>query len=553
MMSRLLPVMLFASLLFANLTSAEHLSISSRNIRAHVKYLAGDELEGRGVGTRGERLATNYIASQLETAGVKPAGDNGTYFQAVPLVGVTTLNTATLSVVIKGRRAQLHYVTDFVGTSSAQTPQNQFSAQAVFVGHGISAPEFGWDDYKGMNLKGKVLVFFTNEPPSTDPNFFSGPSLTYYGRWTYKYEEAARRGAVAAIIIHTAPTAGYGWEVVRGSNSGEHPQEKLEPGQRGLKFAGWVTQNAGEKLVASTGKTLDQLLAMAHSKDFHPIVLGRITGRIPVRIRQIATRNVVGRVEGSDPALASQAVIFTAHWDHLGMGVPINGDRIYNGAVDNATGCAMVLEMARVWAALPQKPKRSALFLFVTAEEAGLLGSDYYGEHPLVPTGQTAVDLNYDAFFPFGRTRDVEVTGAERTTLWPLVQRNAEAMQLEIKPDAEPGQGHYYRSDHFSLARVGIPAFSISAGRSYLGKPADFGRTAFEQYNNEHYHRPSDEYRDDWDFGSMVQMAQFGMRIGLDVANTPQLPTWKPGDEFLKARQASEAAQSRSSQILGAK
>jgi Zn-dependent M28 family amino/carboxypeptidase len=553
MMFRLLPVMLFASILFANLASAEPMNISSGNMRAHVKYLASDELEGRGVGTRGERLATNYIASQLEIAGVKAAGENGTYFQAVPLVGVTTLKTATLSVTTKEGREQLHYVTDFVGTSLAQTPQNQFSAQAVFVGHGISAPEFGWDDYKGMNVKGKVLVFFTNEPPSTDPKFFSGSTLTYYGRWTYKYEEAARRGAVAAIIIHTTPTAGYGWEVVRGSNSGEHPQEKLEPGQRGLKFAGWVTQNAGEKLIASTGKTLDQLLAMANSRDFHPIVLGRFTGRIPARVRQIATRNVVGRVEGSDPSLASQAVIFTAHWDHLGIGVPINGDKIYNGAVDNATGCAMVLEMARVWAALPQKPKRSALFLFVTAEEAGLIGSDYYGKHPLVPTGQTAVDLNYDAFFPFGRTRDVEVTGAERTTLWPLVQRNAQAMQLEIKPDAEPAQGHYYRSDHFSLARVGVPAFSISAGRSYLGKPADFGRTAFKQYNDEHYHRPSDEYRDDWDFGSMVQMAQFGMRIGLDVANTPQLPTWKPGDEFLKARQVSEAAQSPSSQALGAK
>ena len=278
---------------------------------------------------------------------------------------------------------------------------------------------------------------------------------------------------------------------------------------------------------------------MANQKSFRPIPLGRVTGHIPVNIRQIESRNVIGRVAGSDPKFASQAVLFTAHWDHLGIGVPINGDRIYNGAVDNATGCAMVLEMARVWAALPKKPQRSALFIFVTAEESGLIGSDYYGKHPVTPAGQTALDLNFDAFYPFGKTRDVEVTGAERTTLWPLVQRDAKAMNLSIQPDAEPGQGHYYRSDHFSLARVGIPSFSISQGSDYLGKPADFGKTVFEKYNNEHYHRPSDEYRDDWDFSGIVQMAQFGFRIGLDAANLPKLPTWAPGDEFLKVREQS--------------
>jgi len=230
-------------------------------------------------------------------------------------------------------------------------------------------------------------------------------------------------------------------------------------------------------------------------------------------------------------------VLFTAHWDHLGIGVPINGDRIYNGAVDNATGCGMVLEMARLWAALPEKPKRSALFVFVTAEESGLIGSDYYGKHPVVPAAQTALDVNFDAFYPFGKTRDVEVTGAERTTVWPIVQRNARNMKLVIKPEAEPGQGHYYRSDHFSLARVGIPSFSISQGTEYAGKPADFGKTVFEKYNNEHYHRPSDEYHADWDFAGMEQMAELGFRIGLDAANMPNLPTWNAGDEFLKTRE----------------
>ena len=315
---------------------------------------------------------------------------------------------------------------------------------------------------------------------------------------------------------------------------------KLEPGERGLRLAAWLSEEAGAKLAAPTGKSLDELLAMANQKSFRPIHLGvRLIGHIPVKLREIESRNVVGRVDGADAQMKTQAVLFTAHWDHLGIGVPVNGDSIYNGAVDNATGCGMVLEIARVWAALPEKPKRSALFIFVTAEEAGLLGSEYYGRHPEVPAGETAAAINFDAFFPFGKTRDVSVTGAERTTLWPLVQRDARRMELEIKPDAQPGQGHFYRSDHFSLARVGIPAFSISAGMDYVGKPPDFGKTTFETYNAKHYHQPSDEYHDDWDFGNMEQMADLGLTLGLDFANTPKLPTWKAGDEFLAAREKS--------------
>ncbi len=520
--------------------SAQDLHVSGDKIRAHVKYLASDELEGRGVGTRGENLATNYLASQLQAEGIKPGGDKGTYFQSVPLVGCTTLPTATLTISGKSPATSLRWVNDYVGTTFAQKARNDFSAEAVFVGHGISAPEFGWDDYKGVDVSGKVLVYFTNEPPSDDPNFFGGPALTYYGRWTYKFEEAARRGAVAALIIHTTPTAGYGWGVVSGSWSQEHAELRIKPGEKALAFAGWVTQDAGVKLIAGTGKSLDELLAMANEKSFRPIPLGvRVIGRIPVKIREIESRNVIGRIDGEDPSLRAQAVLFTAHWDHLGVGIPVKGDRIYNGAVDNATGCAMLLEMARVWASLPVKPKRSALFILVTAEEMGLLGSEYYGEHPEVPAGLTAADLNFDAFYPFGKTRDVLVTGAERTTVWPLVQRDAERLNLVIKPDPEPGQGHYYRSDHFSLARVGIPSFSIDAGTDYVGKSADFGKKVFEEYNNLHYHQPSDEYHEDWDFASMEQMATFGLTVGLDIANAPKLPTWRPGDEFLAAREKS--------------
>ena len=521
--------------------SAQDVHVSGDKIRAHVKYLASDELQGRGVGTNGARLATRYIASQLKAEGVQPAGDDGTYFQRVPMVGVSVLPGASLTASGKGMHTSFTQIKDYVGAPLSQKPQNDFDAEAVFVGHGISAPEFGWDDYKGANVRGKVLVYFTNEPPSNDPKFFGGPALTYYGRWTYKFEEAARRGAVAAIIIHTTPTAGYGWGVVSGSWNREASELKLKPGENGLKLAAWISQDAGTRLMASTGKTLDQLLQLSNQKDFHPIPLGiRIQGHFPVKLREIESRNVVGRVTGSDPQLRSQAVVYSAHWDHLGIGIPVNGDKIYNGAVDNATGCGVVLEIARLWAQLSRKPKRSALFLFVTAEESGLLGSQYYGEHPEIPTGQTAADINYDALYPFGKTRDVSLTGAERTTLWPLVQRDAARMNLTIAPDPEPGQGSYYRSDHFSFARVGIPAFSVEQGTNYIGKPANFGKTIFEEYNTKHYHQPSDEYHDDWDFTGMQQMADFGLALGIDIANLPNLPTWKAGDEFLAARQKSE-------------
>ena len=532
--------------LACSLLADQAVRLSTDKMRADVKYLASDALEGRGVGTKGGRLATDYIAAQLKEAGTEAAGDDGTYFQKVPLVGSTTSPDAMLAISGSGKSFSLHFRKDFVGTALSQKSENDFDADAVFVGHGISAPEFGWDDYKGEDLKGKVLVYFTNEPPSSDPKFFGGRALTYYGRWTYKFEEAARRGAAAALIIHTTPTAGYGWGVVNGSFSREMPALKLTPGEYGLKLAAWLSEDAGTKLVSATGKSLDQLLAMANQRNFRPLPLRiRVAGHIPVKLRQIESRNVIGRIYGSDPKLKSQAVLYTAHWDHLGISVPVNGDSIYNGAIDNATGCAVVLELARAWSALAQKPKRSALFLFVTAEESGLLGSEYYGEHPKVPPGLTALDINYDALYPFGRTRDVLVNGAERTTLWPLIQHDAKSMNLDLASDPEPEQGEYYRSDHFSLARVGIPAFSVSQGNNYIGKPANFGQKIFDQYNAEHYHKPSDEYHDDWDFSGMQQMAEFGFRIGIDTANEPQLPEWRAGDEFLAARQKSESEMMR--------
>jgi len=507
--------------------------ISGERIRAHVKFLASDLLEGRGVGTRGGDLATDYIATQFQLIGAKPAGDNGTYFQRVPLVGVTTQPDATLSAESAGKSFSFRWLDDFVGANQQQTPDDQFDADAVFVGHGITAPEFHWDDFKGADLKGKVLVLFTNEPPSEDPKFFGGPALTYYGRWTYKYEEAARHGARAVLIVHTTPTAGYGWDVVRSSWSKEDPEVKLAPGQHALSLAGWITQDAGERLFAMAGKHLDEMLAAANRPDFHPIPLGiRIRANVPTKVRQIESRNVAAVVPGSDEELKSQYVVFSAHWDHLGIGPEVNGDRVYNGAVDNATGCGMLIELARAWADLPRKPRRSALFLAVTAEEAGLRGSEFYAAHPIFPLNKTALDLNFDAFYPFGRTKDIAVTGADRTTVWPVVEQAARRMNVTIQPEAHPEQGHYFRSDHFSFAHVGVPAFSISLGSHFYGKPADYGEKIFEEFNTKHYHQPSDEYHEDWDFAGMVEAAQFGFIIAMDVANQQNLPDWRPGDAF---------------------
>ncbi|MBI3210694.1 MAG: M20/M25/M40 family metallo-hydrolase [Candidatus Solibacter usitatus] len=513
--------------------------IAGPRIRAHVKFLASDLLEGRGVGTRGGDLAAEYLASQLEVMGVKPTGDSGTYFQRVPLTGVRPLPATTLSYQAGGEVQTFEWLEDLAGSSHRQT-NSSIDAEAIFVGHGITAPEYGWDDYGDTDVRGKVVVLFTGEPPSNDPNFFGGKALTYYGRWTYKFEEAARRGAVACIIVHTTATASYGWEVVRSSWGREDIQVRVEPGAHALSFAGWITGKAGDRLFAATGKATDQMLQLADTKGFRPVKLpGRMKGSFPSRVRDSVSKNVVGTIAGSDPAKQAEYVIFTAHWDHLGMGEAVKGDGIYNGAVDNATGCAMVLELARAWQALNPKPRRSAMFLFVTAEESGLLGSKYYAAHPVVPLGRTAANINFDAFYPFGRTTDVSVDGAERTTLWTLVENVAQRFRLTVREDPHPEQGHYFRSDHFSLAQAGVPAFSVSMGASFAGKPREFGEKVFNNYNDNHYHQPSDQYSESWDFAGMIEMAKFGFTIGMDVANSEKLPTWRKGDPLLAVRERS--------------
>ena len=537
-MGRMKRVLLLA--LFAVGGRAQINDISGERMRAHVKFLASDLLEGRGVGARGGDLATEYIATQFALDGLKPAGDNGTYFQNFTLISALPQSDSQITATGAGISIPFKWLDDFVGITFQQKPNVDFEADAVFVGHGIVAPEYKWDDYKGIDVRGKVVVLFTGEPPSTDPKFFAGEALTYYGRWVYKYEEATRHGAIGAIIIHTTPTASYGWNVVRASWSKGELAPKLASGAAALGFAGWVTQDAGDRIAATLHQTAAEWLKMADTPGFQARTLPlRFHIRAPAAIREVQTRNVIGKVEGSDPQLKNEAVLFSAHWDHFGIGEPIHGDTIYNGAQDNATGCGILLELARAWAALPQKPRRSALFISVAAEEAGLIGSQYYGQHPVIPVGKTVLAVNYDSLPPHGRTRDVGARGSERTTAYPIVEEAAKRFHLTLSPDPQPLSGTYYRSDHFSFARVGIPAFSIDGGDDLIGQPPGTGKKLAGEYTEARYHQPSDEYHDEWDFSGMELYGRFGFLINFNAANLPKLPTWRPGDEFLPARVAS--------------
>ncbi len=515
--------------------------ISPGRIRAHVKFLSSDLLEGRGVGQRGGALATAYLATQFALAGAKPSGEGDDYFQHVPLVGVGTDSDSTLTASAGPQTLPLRWLDDFAGSTQLQLPVADFSGEVVFAGYGITAPEFGWDDFAGADVSGKVLLLFANEPPSKDPKFFGGEALTYYGRWTYKFEQASRKGAIAAILVHTDDTAGYGWDVVRSSWGREAMQMERGEGSPALTFAGWVTREAAGRLLSLAGRSVDELLKLAGSRGFRAVPLGiRLQGTVRSTVRRLSSRNVAALVPGSDPQLRNEAVVFTAHWDHLGIGQAVEGDPIYNGAVDNATGCAMLLEIARAWALLERKPRRGALFLSVTAEESGLLGSRYHVGHPVFEPSRTAAALNLDSYFPWGLPTSIVVNGAERTTLWPLVRDAARRFQLNIKPDPRPRQGSYFRSDHFPFAEAGIPAFSISMGGDFSGKAEEEIGARRKEFSARHYHRPSDEYHEEWDFAGLAEIARFAFLFGRTVADLEELPTWNAGDPLLEVRRTGQ-------------
>ena len=518
-------------------------SIDAQRIRAHVKFLSSDLLEGRGTGQRGGDIAAEYIATQFALYGLKPAGDNGTYLQQVPMVGITTEPDSRVSLVPgQGQPMDLKLADDVVAMDETQRPSDDVDAPIVFVGYGIEAPEYKWDDYKGVDVKGKVLLMLVNEPPSDDPAFFKGKALTYYGRWTYKYEEAARQGAVGAIIIHKTDMASYPWDVVRNSWGGERSYLKTE-GVPHLQLAAWIQLAVAQQLAATAGQSLAALMEQAASREFHPQVLPvRVKAHITSKIRPFDSSNVIALLPGSNPKLKSQAVLYSSHYDHLGIHPGQTGDNIYNGAIDNATGCGILLEMARAYASAAPVPARSVLFAAVTGEEQGLLGSEFLGKHPPIPAGDITLGLNFDALAPRGIPERTQVTGSDRTTFFPTVEAVAQQFGLEITPDANPGAGYYYRSDHFSLARVGIPAFSVNEGMKFKDHPREWAVQQEDEYREKHYHQPSDQFHNDWDFSGLALMSRFGFELGWKAAAQPALVGWQPGDEFEPARKASQQA-----------
>ena len=522
-------------------------SIDPERIRAHVRFLSLDLLEGRGPGTRGAELAAEYIATQFALAGLKPAGDNGTYFQPVPLFAVHTDEEKTRFAFVpaSGEPVNLAYGSEIVVKDQTGQPTADFDAPIVFVGYGIHAPEYNWNDYAGPNgteidLKGKVALVIVNEPPSDDEKFFKGKALTYYGRWTYKYEEAARRGAIGVLIIHRSDLASYGWEVVRNSQAIEKSYLQGDPDAT-LRAAAWIQHDVAQHLFTLAGLgDLDQAIDRAGKRGFHAEELPvRLRAHIESRVRRYVSSNVVARVPGASPG--GNSVLYTAHYDHLGIDPDAKGDNIYNGAADNGTGCGILLEMARAFAQSTQPPPHDAFFAAVTAEEQGLLGSQFLGMHPPVPARQIALDLNYDMLLPIGVPRSADLNGAERINFWPTVQTVAKAFDIQLLPDPTPMAGHYYRSDHFSLARVGVPAFSVDQGELFEDHDEAWGHAQSEDYVAHHYHQPSDEYRADWDFRGNAKMARFGFVLGWLAAEQAKPVEWLPGDEFEATRKASEA------------
>ena len=523
-------------------------SVDGEKIRAHVKFLADDLLEGRGPGLRGSELAAKYIATQFALYGLKPAGDNGTYLQQINFVGMKAIpEKTTMSLLPKhaaGIGIELHsvdlkYADDYTVSNRTLTPSVDVEAPIVFVGYGVTAPEFGWDDYAGIDVKGKVVLCIVGDPPSDDPKFFGGKALTYYGRWTYKFEEAARHGAVGALIIHRTDLASYGWDVVKNSNTSEktYLRDNKDPQ---LQEASWIQLDVAKQIFPLSGMNLDEQFAAAGKKGFKAVELPtRLQTHVESVVRPFQSANVVGILPGADAGGKDQAALYTAHFDHLGFVPGMAGDNIYNGAADNATGCGMLLEMARAWSSMGIKPPHSVIFAAVTAEEQGLLGSEYLGQHPPIPAGQIALDINYDMILPIGIQKQINVNGAQRTDFYPTVQATAKHFDLEIVPDPRPEAGSYYRSDHFSLSRVGIPAFSVEAGELYEGHDTAWGKAKFQAFEDHDYHNFSDNYHEDWDFRGNAKLVRFGMDLGWQVISAPKILSWKSGDEFEAARKKS--------------
>jgi Zn-dependent M28 family amino/carboxypeptidase len=522
--------------------------ISAARILAHTKVLASDEFEGRAPGSPGEEKTVAYLVAELKKLGLKPGNPDGTYIQNVPLVGISS--TPTLSFTIDGRKMEMENINEFVGPSSRLVPRVEGKdSEVVFVGYGVVAPEFGWDDYKGVDVRGKTVVMLINDPPITladgtlDPKMFGGKAMTYYGRWTYKYEIAAAKGAAACLIVHETAPAAYPFAVITGSRARENFEISAPDLNAGnVAMEGWLTLDAARKLFTASGKDYDRAKAAAVRKDFQPIVLGpKAAFAVDNLLRPVASKNVVALLPGADPKLKDEYVVYTAHWDHLGRDNRLQGDQIFNGALDNASGVAQVLELARAFTELPaeHRPKRSLVFLFVTAEEKGLLGSRYYAsKDPLYPLNKTLANINIDGSNMFGPTSDMSTVGFGASTIDDIGIAVAAGQGREMKPESRPEAGSYYRSDHFEFAKVGVPSYYAKNGRAYIGQPADFADKHIDDYIANRYHKVTDEIQPNWTFEGAAQDAVFLLQVGLRIANGDKWPEWKPGNEFKAKRDA---------------
>ncbi|MBI5631096.1 MAG: M20/M25/M40 family metallo-hydrolase [Elusimicrobia bacterium] len=521
----------------ANLRTAR--SISSRGLLGHIRVLASDDFEGRAPGTPGEEKSVGYLVKQFQDMGLAPGNPSGTFIQKVPLMGFTSRPTARFSS--PSESAAFTFPEEYVAaTRRFVTEVSVKDSEVVFVGYGIEAPEYGWDDYKGMDLTGKTLLMLINDPPLPDPRMFKGKAMTYYGRWTYKYEIASAKKAAAAVIIHETGPAGYPYEVVSASFGRENFEIQRPDGNTGrVAVEAWLSPGAAARLLALAGRDLESLKKQALGPDFKPVPLGlKADFTVANALRPIQSANVAAKLEGSDPALKDEHVLYTAHWDHLGKDDKLPGDQIYNGAIDNASGVAGLLEIAKAFVRLKARPRRSLLFLSVTAEEKGLLGAKHYAENPLYPLDKTLAVINMDGLNPWGLTKDIVAVGLGHSTLDEVLGEAAAKKSRVVKPEPEPEKGTFFRSDHFEFVKKGVPALEYGGGTEFIGKDPDFAKRKRDEYTARDYHKVTDEVKPDWDFSGAVEDLRLLFEVGRRVADAPNWPTWKPGSEFKRQSQA---------------
>ncbi len=523
-------------------------AVDANAILERIKVLSSDEYEGRAPGTKGEDLTVKYLVDESKTLGLQPGNPDGTYVQKVPLVGITGAQAQPLTIT-KGAQKKAYKWSDEVVAWTRRVADTSSIADSdiIFAGYGVEAPEFNWNDFKGVDVRGKTIVVLVNDPqvPSAsdpsqlDDKVFNGKAMTYYGRWTYKYEKAAELGAAGVFIVHETGPAGYPFPVVQGFLGERFSLVAEDKNMSKASVEGWLSLDAAKSLFAMAGQDFDALKKQALSRDFKPVPLGlKASMGLRNTMRTIDSQNVIAKVEGSDARLKDEYVVYSSHWDHLGVGTPVDGDKIYNGALDNASGVAALLEMAKAFTQAQPKPKRSILFLFVTAEEQGLLGSEFYATNPLYPLEKTVANINLDGVNQWGRTKDITVVGMGASDLDDVLRAAAQAQGRTLNPDPESEKGFYYRSDHFNFAKVGVPALYTDTGVNFVGKDEAFSKSKRDEYTSTDYHKPSDEIKPDWDLSGAVEDVQLMFMVGHMVANTDRYPEWKAGNEFKAKRDA---------------